>query len=199
MVQGPDEITVLREVHKQLSESCRALELNPEYRAVFLHILEQSRGQTTNQIAERVLAAFANQQPSLAVTLDAQDASDLLQEIAPIIRAARNALIAVIEYRTRMNDIELCTIIYAQLQQRNNITLPETEVFQLVELLNRSAQQFPDIQVFFAVGECIKQLKRHSATSHGETIWRIDLPDSVANEFLEILEQAQASSGSPIQ
>jgi len=192
MSETPDEFVVLQSVVEQLQNGGTVLTLQDAHRTAFLQIMEQSIGHSTDEIAERIIRTFANQEGK-SVQLDPVDASDILQEIRPLVTSGpKNALITMPEFTTRMDDMELCEIICTQLGKNGEeIILPETEIYQLVDIINRSYQEHPEIKIFKEVGNCLRQLKIHSILSSGEKMIRIALPSTVAREFYTMIIDAK--------
>lgn len=192
MSESPDEFVVLQSVVEQLQNGGTVLTLPDAHRTVFLQIMEQSIGHSTDEIAERMLRTFENQKGE-SVQLDALDASAILQEIRPLVPSSpKNALITMPVFTTRMDDMELCEIICTQLGEKGEeIILPETEIYQLVDIINRSYQEHPEMEIFKKVGSCLRHLKIHSILPSGENMISIALPSPVAREFYTMIIDAK--------
>lgn len=192
MSELPDDLVVLQSVAEQLQNGGTVLTLQNEHREVFLKIMRQSFGYSTNNIAERIIRTFANQEGE-SVQLDPVDASAILQEIRPFVPSGpKNALITMPEFTTRMDDMKLCEIICTQLGENGKkIILPETEIYQFVDIINRSYQEHPKMEIFKKVGDCLRQLRIHSILSSGEKMIRIALPSTVARELYTMIIDAK--------
>ena len=182
------EMEALREVYTQLNGGNTVLRLTDEHRSALLQVMQNSTGQPEDDLAERILATFSTQSTA-NVHLDAHDAQDLRAVLQPLCKQT-NTLIKLHTFDLRMNDVELCKLIHHQLQDKNVILLPETEIYQFVDIINRSIRHHPHIQVFQQVANCLLKPKIQSTLAWNELLIRITLPEDTARTFCTMLEAA---------
>lgn len=183
-------------LHDQLSttESVAILQLNNDERELLREIMEISRGHVDETMITGILCALDRVERDGCVRLEVDLATKLRVEVRSAIRAFEGTqqstqLARIPEYKTRMSDEELCLLIKAQLEKGNVIILPEIEIMQLVDLMNRSSADHPDMALFFSLGKSLLQLKKRHDLEAAESLFEIELPPALADELRAMLAE----------
>lgn len=191
MSEPPDEIGLLCDIYRQLTASPEGvLSLSADARSTLHELMENSEGETDESMRISVLTALSESTED-TVYLQSSVRSLLRQEIeamlGPILQ--KNELIHVPQYVMRMSDVELAVLIRQQLRKGVGIIVPEVELMQLVDIINRSASEVQDRNhILWKIGPHLKNIERRKDKETTEPMFEVQLPDDIAAEFLRELE-----------
>lgn len=203
MSDTPDEISLLCEVYRQLTSSTPlCLSLGREQRTSLRELFENSAGHTQDNIAETMVAILDEQQDADCITITAEIVNLMRGELEASIGSTlqekgllQRSLITVPHYVLRMNDVELCELIYLQLLQGNTFALPETEMMQLTIMLEASLRHEPEQPWMEDVLRALHTLKKDTQMDTREPMFRVNFqPQLTAKLLLELGNALKAAS-----
>lgn len=193
-MENSPEIDALLEVHEALnaqSGEVHTLSISETSRQMLTHILSDSAGETDETMRLAVLAAL-QQAERTTITIASSVSTILRREIQHLLEplgiVTTRSLVHVPEMKTRMSDTQLCILVRTQLENGLPITLPEIELMQLIDLINRSVPQDNRTHVLWRIGPYFLNLER-SARQSPEILFEVPLPADIAAEFLAELNQ----------